>query len=394
MTNAASANKNRVIVDPASIPVSLRWLGDSSGQLELLDQTLLPTQQRWIVCHTVDLLIEAIQSLRVRGAPAIGIAGAYGVAVAAAEARRDKLLPPAARAYVQARAEQLAAARPTAVNLRWAVQRTVAVLGQLSASDSQDVMCTQLLAEARAIHEEDRRLCTAICRYGADALVAILSATSATGLLTHCNTGALATGGAGTALGAITTAWQRGERFEVFVDETRPLFQGSRLTAWELAQHSIPVTVLVDSAAGQLLQSGRIAACIVGADRITACGDVANKIGTYSLALLAAAHGVPFFVAAPSSTFDLSIASGNCIPIEQRSPQEVLSPLGVPAAPAGTQAYNPAFDITPAHLIRAIITEHGMIEPVNGQSVAAVLKDGLKAVPAVLSESQLNEQVV
>lgn len=396
--NAASANKNRVIVDPASIPVSLRWLGDSSGQLELLDQTLLPTQQRWIVCHTVDLLIEAIQSLRVRGAPAIGIAGAYGVAVAAAEARRDKLLPPAARAHVQARAEQLAAARPTAVNLRWAVQRTVAVLGQLSASDSQDVMCTQLLAEARAIHEEDRRLCTAICRYGADALVAILSATSATGLLTHCNTGALATGGAGTALGAITTAWQRGERFEVFVDETRPLFQGSRLTAWELAQHSIPVTVLVDSAAGQLLQSGRIAACIVGADRITACGDVANKIGTYSLALLAAAHGVPFFVAAPSSTFDLSIASGNCIPIEQRSPQEVLSPLGVPAAPAGTQAYNPAFDITPAHLIRAIITEHGMIEPVNGQSVAAVLKvgfkAGLKAVPAVLSESQLNEQVV
>jgi len=255
-------------------------------------------------------------------------------------------------------------------------------------------MCTQLLAEARAIHEEDRRLCTAICRYGADALVAILSANSATGLLTHCNTGALATGGAGTALGAITTAWQRGKRFEVFVDETRPLFQGSRLTAWELAQHSIPVTVLVDSAAGQLLQSGRIAACIVGADRITACGDVANKIGTYSLALLAAAHGVPFFVAAPSSTFDLSIASGNCIPIEQRSPQEVLSPLGVPAAPAGTQAYNPAFDITPAHLIRAIITEHGMIEPVNGQSVAAVLKVGFKAGPAVLSESQLNEQVV
>ncbi|NDC63448.1 MAG: S-methyl-5-thioribose-1-phosphate isomerase, partial [Planctomycetia bacterium] len=229
---------------------------------------------------------------------------------------------------------------------------------------------------ARAIHDQDRRLCTAIGRHGARALASALAAApaGATGVLTHCNTGALATGGDGTALAAITTAWDDGLRFDVFADETRPLLQGARLTAWELAERGIPVTVLVDAAAGQLMRTGRVAACIVGADRITACGDVANKIGTYSLAVLAKAHGVPFFVAAPSSTFDLSIDGGDAIPIEERAAAEVTHPLGVQAAPDGVRAYNPAFDVTPATLVRAIVTEHGLVEPVGRDRIAAVLR--------------------
>jgi methylthioribose-1-phosphate isomerase len=225
----------------------------------------------------------------------------------------------------------------------------------------------RLLAEATGIHDEDRRLCAAIGRHGAAVL-------PQGGVLTHCNTGALATGGEGTALAVITTAWGQGRRFDVFADETRPLFQGARLTAWELVQRGIPVTVLVDAAAGHLLRSGRVAAVVVGADRITASGDTANKIGTYGLAVLAAAHGVPFFVAAPSSTFDLSIDSGDDIPIEERGAREVTHPLGVQAAPAGAAAFNPAFDVTPARLIRAIITEHGVIEPVTRDAIAKMLR--------------------
>ena len=197
-------------------------------------------------------------------------------------------------------------------------------------------------------------------------------------MLSHCNTGALATGGDGTALAVITTAWEQGRRFDVFADETRPLFQGARLTAWELVERGIPVTVLVDSAAAQLLRTGRVGACIVGADRITANGDTANKIGTYGLAVLAEAHGVPFFVAAPSSTFDLSLETGADIPIEERAAAEVLRPLGVPAAPEHARAYNPAFDVTPARLITAIITEHGIIQPVTRDNV-------LKMVPGTKS---------
>ena len=257
----------------------------------------------------------------------------------------------------RSRGEQLASARPTAVNLRWAVERGLRTIESMSSDTAAVTLGERLLAEARAIHDEDRRLCAAIGGHGA----AILPAG---GVLTHCNTGALATGGDGTALAVITTAWQQGRRFDVFADETRPLFQGARLTAWELVQRGIPVTVLADAAAAHLMKSGRVAAVIVGADRITACGDTANKIGTYGLAVLAAAHGVPFFVAAPSSTFDLSIESGDDIPIEERSAREVTHPLGVPAAPDGAGAFNPAFDVTPARLIKAIITEHGVISPV------------------------------
>jgi methylthioribose-1-phosphate isomerase len=352
--------------DAPDIPVSLRWVGDAAGHLELVDQTQLPARLAWIACHDVETVVEAIKSLRVRGAPAIGIAGAYGLVVAAAEAVRADMDAAAARAHLLTRAGQLATARPTAVNLRWAVDRCGAVLGRLPAGAAAPALADALLAEARAIHDEDRRLCAAIGRHGA----AILPAG---GVLTHCNTGALATGGAGTALAVITTAWDEGRRFEVFADETRPLFQGSRLTAWELVRRGIPVTVLCDSAAAHLLASGRIAACIVGADRITACGDAANKIGTYGLALVAAAHGVPFYVAAPSSTFDLTIDSGDQIPIEERSAAEVTHPLGAAAAPAGAQAYNPAFDVTPARLIAGIVTEHGVISPVTRERIREVL---------------------
>jgi methylthioribose-1-phosphate isomerase len=347
-------------------PESLRWVGDAAGQLEILDQTRLPAALEWVTCRDVATVVEAIKSLRVRGAPAIGIAGAYGLVVAAGEAIRDGLAPEAARAHVLARAEELATARPTAVNLRWAVERCVATLDVSAAEASADTLARNLLAEARAIHVEDRELCAAIGRHG----VAVLPAGD---ILTHCNTGALATGGAGTALGVITAAWDSGRHFTVFADETRPLFQGARLTAWELVERGIPVTVLVDSAAGHLLATGRIAAVIVGADRITACGDTANKIGTYSLAVLAAAHGVPFYVAAPSSTFDLAIESGAEIPIEERSADEVLAPLGVRAAPTGAAAFNPAFDVTPARLIRGIITERGVITPVNRETIQKML---------------------
>jgi methylthioribose-1-phosphate isomerase len=348
-------------------PESLRWMGDAAGQLEILDQTRLPAALEWVICRDVATVVEAIKSLRVRGAPAIGIAGAYGLVVAAGEAMRAGLTPEAARAHVLARAEELATARPTAVNLRWAVERCVATLDVSAAQASADTLARTLLAEARAIHVEDRELCAAIGRHGA----AVLPAGD---ILTHCNTGALATGGAGTALGVIAAAWDSGRRFTVFADETRPLFQGARLTAWELVKRGIPVTVLVDSAAGHLLATGRIAAVIVGADRITACGDTANKIGTYSLAVLAAAHGVPFYVAAPSSTFDLTIEDGADIPIEERAADEVLVPLGVRAAPAGAKAFNPAFDVTPARLIRGIVTEHGVISPVTPETIRAVLE--------------------
>jgi methylthioribose-1-phosphate isomerase len=349
------------------IPVSLRWVGDAAGHLELIDQTLLPSDLSWLACRDVPTVVEAIKSLRVRGAPAIGIAGAYGMTLAAGEAVRSRMAAGQARAHVLARAEELATARPTAVNLRWAVERCVGIVDRLPPDADATALATALLAEAQAIHDEDRRLCEAIGRNGAAVL-------PEGGVLTHCNTGALATGGAGTALAVITTAWDTGRRFEVFADETRPLFQGARLTAWELVQRGIPVTVLCDSAAAHLLKTGRVAACIVGADRITANGDTANKIGTYGLAILAEAHGVPFFVAAPSSTFDLSLDTGAEIPIEERAAAEVLRPLGAMAAPDNAAAFNPAFDVTPARLIRGIITEHGVISPVTREQIHAVLR--------------------
>jgi len=358
---------------PAAVPAptitAIRWSGGPDGHLELLDQTRLPQAAAWIACADVDVVVEAIKSLRVRGAPAIGIAGGYGMAVAAGEAVRAGLPADAARAHVLARAEALATARPTAVNLRWAVERCVGAIDPLPEGTSAADLARALLEEARRIHDEDRELCEAIGRHGA----AVLPQGN---VLTHCNTGALATGGEGTAIAVIVHAWRQGRRFEVFADETRPLFQGSRLTAWELVERGIPVTVLVDAAAAHLMRSGRVASVIVGADRITRSGDTANKIGTYGLAVLAAAHGIPFYVAAPSSTFDLAIDSGDEIPIEERDAAEVTAPAGVPTAAPGASAFNPAFDVTPARLIRGIVTEKGVIEPVTAERVAAVLSRG------------------
>ncbi|HBK74445.1 MAG TPA: S-methyl-5-thioribose-1-phosphate isomerase, partial [Planctomycetaceae bacterium] len=330
--------------------------------------TQLPTQITHVVCKDVPTVVESIQSLRVRGAPAIGIAGAYGMVLAIHQAIHLEESSEKKIAYIQQRAEDLATSRPTAVNLRWAIQRIESLI--LNAGKNPDFLelSNAVLDEAKCIQKEDQRLCEKIGEYGASIL-------PDGDLLTHCNTGALATGGIGTALGVIVTAWEQGRRFHVFADETRPLLQGARLTAWELTQRKIPVTVLADAAAAHLLKTGLIGCCIVGADRITANGDTANKIGTYGLALLAKAHNIPFFVAAPSTTFDLTLQTGDEIPIEERDENEILQPFGFQSTPATARGFNPAFDVTPADLITAIITERGIIKNVTIDTVAAVISN-------------------
>ena len=297
-----------------------------------------------------------------------GIAGAYGMVLAIHQAIHLEESSEKKIAYIQQRAEDLATSRPTAVNLRWAIQRIESLI--LNAGKNPDFLelSNAVLDEAKCIQKEDQRLCEKIGEYGASIL-------PDGDLLTHCNTGALATGGIGTALGVIVTAWEQGRRFHVFADETRPLLQGARLTAWELTQRKIPVTVLADAAAAHLLKTGLIGCCIVGADRITANGDTANKIGTYGLALLAKAHNIPFFVAAPSTTFDLTLQTGDEIPIEERDENEILQPFGFQSTPATARGFNPAFDVTPADLITAIITERGIIKNVTIDTVAAVISN-------------------
>jgi methylthioribose-1-phosphate isomerase len=327
----------------------LRFAGDA---LEILDQTQLPLREVWLRLTTPAQVIEAIRSLRVRGAPAIGVAGAYALVLAAGDAEA-----------VRAAAPAVASARPTAVNLRWAVERMLRRLGASSPRTPRD----SLRAEADAIREEDENACRAIGRHGA----ALLG--DRANVLTHCNAGSLATAGYGTALGIVYAAVEGGKRVAVFADETRPLLQGARLTAWELRRAGIDVTLLADAAAGGLLRTGRIDAVIVGADRIAANGDVANKIGTYPLAVLARTHGVPFYVAAPRSTFDLSCPDGSRIPIEERDGSELTRGFGVTTAPEGVSVYAPAFDITPASLVTALVTELGVIRPVSGPNIALTL---------------------
>lgn len=326
---------------------TLRWVGDESGYLVLIDQTRLPTELVEMECRSVEAVWEAIKQLRVRGAPAIGISAAYGVVIGLQQGKSTGEVT-----------SYLASSRPTAVNLFWALERMkgAALLGK------------NLLAEAQAIHEEDRAMCHAIGRYGAELLGAN------TGVLTHCNAGGLATAEYGTALSVFFTAQDQGKQLHIFVDETRPLLQGARLTAWELAQRGIRATLICDNMAAQVMREGKIQAVIVGADRITANGDTANKIGTYSVAVLAHAHNIPFYVAAPTSTFDLTLDSGDLIPIEQRGSAEITHGFGKQTAPDGIEVYNPAFDVTPARLIRAIITERGIIEPVSNETIAAMLK--------------------
>ncbi len=342
---------------------TLRWIGDEYGHLVLIDQTRLPLEVVDVECRVVETVWEAIKRLRVRGAPAIGIAAAYGVVLG--------LQSPGASGVLADRlsevATYLAKSRPTAVNLFWALDRMRAKGAALLTKSSGDALLGGLLDEARAIHEEDRAICHAIGRYGAK----LLDADS--GVLTHCNAGGLATSEYGTALSVLFTCQDQGKRLHVFVDETRPLLQGARLTAWELAQRGIEATLICDNMAGQVMREGKVQAVIVGADRIAANGDTANKIGTYSVAVLASAHGIPFYVAAPSTTFDLTIDSGEQIPIEQRSPDEITRGFGRQTAPDGIGVYNPAFDVTPARLIKAIITERGVIEPVSRETIQAVI---------------------
>ena len=338
-------------------PETLQWIGDADGYLRLIDQTLLPNELKQIECKDKETVWEAIKMLRVRGAPAIGIAAAYGFVIGIRDQSGDL------GQQVCQVADYLASSRPTAVNLFWALDRMRGVFDSVSDRPVDEIRL-RLLQEARAIHEEDRQMCHAIGRHGA-ALIQ-----NASGVLTHCNAGGLATAEYGTALSVFFTAQDQGKSLHVYVDETRPLLQGSRLTAWELLQRQIPATLICDSMAAQVMKEGKIQAVVTGADRIAANGDSANKIGTYGVAVLAKAHNIPFYIAAPSSTFDLSIAGGDDIPIEQRDPQEVSHAFGRQTAPTGFEVYNPAFDVTPADLISAIITENGVITPVDRLSIA------------------------
>lgn len=322
--------------DPRFEPVEWR-----DGTLRILDQTLLPAGVLYLEAGGYEDVADAIRRLAVRGAPLIGITAAYGLALAA---RRGQSLPQAA--------DHLAATRPTAVNLRWALDRT------LAAADPE--------AEAIRIHEEQRQADRRMGEHGA----ALIEPGST--VLTHCNTGCLATGGIGSALGVLKTAHAHGKKVRVLVDETRPLLQGSRLTAWELRQCGIPHEIIADAAAAGLIARGHVQAVLVGADRIAANGDTANKVGTYGLALAAHAHGVPFYVIAPVSTVDTYTPHGDDIVIEERSPDEVLSFAGTRAAPEASGARNPAFDVTPAHLITAIVTERGVLRPPFGDAIVSI----------------------
>ncbi len=343
---------------------TLHWVGGIDGHLRLIDQTRLPVEFVEIECRSAESVWQAIRTLQVRGAPAIGIAGAYGVCLGVQQAMTADA--PAFFRQLDEMVTYLATSRPTAVNLSWAVERMKRAAQKLKSRPPCEI-AEALLSEANAIWGEDRAMCRAIGRHGAVLLQ------DGCGVLTHCNAGALVTVDYGTALAPIFTAHDSGKRLHVFVDETRPLLQGSRLTAWELLQRGIEATVICDSAAAQVMREGRVHAVLVGADRIAANGDTANKIGTYGVAILASTHDIPLYVAAPSSTFDLSIASGEKIPIEQRSSEEITHGFGRQTAPAGVRTYNPAFDVTPARLIRAIICEHGVIEPVTSDRIAQML---------------------
>jgi methylthioribose-1-phosphate isomerase len=339
------------------LPQTIQWIGEADGYLRLIDQTKLPGSLSLLDCRTPEDTWHAIKRLSVRGAPAIGIAAAYGVVLALREDANNKSAAIAAVEY-------LATSRPTAVNLFWALDRVRDVI--ISFEPRADSLGAMILEEARLIHEDDRECCHRIGRFGADLLE------KCDGVITHCNAGGLATSEYGTALAAIYEAHKTNARLKVFADETRPLLQGARLTAWELQQSGVDVTVICDSMAAQVMREGRAQAVIVGADRIAANGDAANKIGTYPLAIAAKYHGIPFYVAAPISTFDLSLESGDEIPIEQRAEEEISEAFGCRTVPEGVPVYNPAFDVTPASLITAIITEAGIIRNVTTEGVADI----------------------
>ncbi len=325
--------------------------GSRPGAIRILDQTRLPGAASFIEIRDLPRLWQAIKTLQVRGAPAIGIAAAMGVVLAVQKdtSETQGLLDAVCQA-----ADYLATARPTAVNLFWALTR-MRQTARFAANLEPAVFKDRLLAEALKIYNEDLEMCRAIGRHGAGLLQ------DGQTVLTHCNAGGLATSGYGTALAPIYIAREQGKHIRVYADETRPLLQGARLTAWELMRAGVDVTLICDNMAAQVMREGRIDAVMVGADRIAANGDAANKIGTYGLALLARAHRVPFYVLAPSSTFDLDAPDGAAIPIEERGAEEIIRGFGQPTAPEGIQVYAPAFDVTPAELITGIISERGIV---------------------------------
>ena len=341
---------------------SIEWIG---GKVRFIDQTKLPTEEIFIETDDPGVLADAIRTLKIRGAPALGIGAAYAVVLAIQQpdiGTHQELVN-----AVDVTASHIARTRPTARNLFWALERMRSVC-RLNPQENVTGLRQLLLAEALAIHKEDRGMCDAIGRFGAELIP------DPAFIFTHCNTGALATGGEGTAQSIITTAFAQGKKVSVFADETRPLLQGARLTVWELQKKGIPVTLITDSMAAYVMATKKIDLVVVGADRIAANGDVVNKIGTYSLAIIAKEHGVPFYVAAPTSTIDPDIADGRLIPIEERDALEVTEGFGRRTAPVGTNVYSPAFDVTPHPLITAIVTEQGILRPPFSDSIRSALK--------------------
>ena len=328
---------------------TIEWKGD---HIRLLDQRKLPLEVRYLNCKDASSIAKAIRTMAIRGAPAIGVAAAMGIALAAKKIRSNR--PEVFWKKIEEVCHLMGETRPTAVNLFWAIERMKRALNQLHSEDVEGLK-SKLEREALRIYREDLKINHKI---GENGKILIQDGAE---VLTHCNAGGLATAGYGTALGVLRAAWAEGKRFNVYVDETRPLLQGARLTAWELVQEKIPATVITDNMAGWLMEKGKINLVLVGADRIARNGDTANKIGTYSLAVLSNWHQIPFYVAAPTSTFDPNLSSGKDIPIEERAGEEVTHIGGRCVTPGGVKVFNPAFDVTPHSLIGAIITEKGIL---------------------------------
>ncbi|MCL4506412.1 MAG: S-methyl-5-thioribose-1-phosphate isomerase [Chloroflexi bacterium] len=344
---------------------TIEWVGGSGGAARIIDQTLLPNDYKHLDINDVAAMWEAIKVLRVRGAPAIGIAAAFGLYLAVRDSEAADYS--AFAAQVNEAAEYLASSRPTAVNLFWALRRIQKLVADNSSLPVPGIKAL-MLSEAIAMIDEDNAVCRAIGKNGA-ALLAARANQATCNILTHCNAGGLATAQWGTALAPVYVAAEQGRSIHVFADETRPLLQGARLTAWELQQAGIPVTLITDNMAATVMAQGKVDAVIVGADRVAANGDVANKIGTFGVAILAKEFGIPFYVAAPLSSIDMNLASGELIPIEQRKAEEVTQGFGRLTAPTGIQVYNPAFDVTPHRYITALITEKGVIRPPFDQTL-------------------------
>lgn len=341
---------------------TLEWTEDG---VRFIDQTKLPTEETYVTCKTYQEVADVIRNMVVRGAPAIGVAAGMGIALGVKNSKAESLGD--LKRDLDQICDVLGKTRPTAVNLFWAIRRMQEKFEAVRGRPVEQIK-QALIEEAQRMHAEDIAANQAMGRHGATLMPA------SGGVLTHCNAGALATAGYGTALGVIRAAVEQGKKIHVYADETRPFLQGSRLTAWELVKDGIPTTVISDNMSGAIMRQGKIGAVIVGADRIAANGDVANKIGTYTVAVLAKEHGIPFYVAAPTSTVDLETPDGSKIPIEQRNPAEVTTIAGKLMTPAGVEIENPAFDVTPAKYVTAIVTERGIARAPYGESLAGLVR--------------------